>query len=117
VESKDAAQEAALCVTEDGLSMEEVAKEGRYPFRRVEFMLQEIDGDLQQKFLNVSPGKVLEPMARGDGFQLCRMVRKIEPDSEDPALQHRIDQSILQRYFSRLVIDHIQWQGPFNYAQ
>jgi hypothetical protein len=117
VESKDAAREASLCVTADGLSMEEVAKEGRYPFRRVELLLQDIDNELQQKFLSVSVGKVLEPLAREDGFQLCRIINKIEPNADDPVLRERIDQSILERHFSQLVANHIQWQGPLNYAQ
>ncbi len=117
VESMDAAREASLCVTEDEMSMEEVAKEGRYPFTRVELLLQEIDNELQQKFLSVSPGKVLEPLTRGDGFQLCRIMKKIAPDADDPALQARIDQSILDRHFCQLVADRIQWRGPLNYAQ
>jgi hypothetical protein len=117
VESKDAAREAALCVTEDGISMEEVAQEGRYPFRRIELLLQEIDTELQQKFLSVTAGKLLDPLERGDGFHLCRIVRKIEPDANDPALHEKIDQSILHRHFSRLVADHIQWQTLLNQQQ
>ena len=117
VESSDAAREASLCVTTDGLSMEEVAEEGRYPFRRVELLLQDIDNDLQQKFLSVLPGKVLEPIAHGDAYELCRITKKIEPDADDPVLQERIDQSILDRYFSQLVANHVQWLGPLNYAQ
>src|SRR6478609_10785883 len=34
LESQDAAQEALFCVREDGMSLEEVAAEGRYPYRR-----------------------------------------------------------------------------------
>ncbi|MEP7015627.1 MAG: hypothetical protein ABI925_09315 [Verrucomicrobiota bacterium] len=117
LESSDAAREASLCVTEDGLSMEEVAKEGRYPFRRVSLLLQDIEVDLQQKFLSVSPGKVLEPIERGDGFHLCRIISKVEPNAEDPALKEIIDRSIIERHFSQLVANHIQWQGPLNYTQ
>ena len=36
LESHDAAQEALFCVREDGMSLEEVATEGRYPYRRSE---------------------------------------------------------------------------------
>lgn len=115
VESKDAAREAALCVSQDGLSMEEVAQEGRYPYRQIELLLQEIDTELQQKFLSITPGNLLEPLERGDGFHLARIVRKIEPDANDPALHAKIDESILQRHFSRLVSDHIQWQFLPNY--
>src|SRR5262249_34243363 len=71
-ESRDAAKEALFCVREDGMSMEEVAIEGRYPYRRVNFLLEDIPIDTQQRFLCASPGQVLKPIERGDGFELCR---------------------------------------------
>src|SRR5216117_2144379 len=63
LESRDAAQEALFCVREDGMSMEEVAVEGRYPYRRVDFVLEDISIDAQQKFHSVSAGHVLDPGA------------------------------------------------------
>ena len=117
VESKDAASEASLCVTVDGLSMEEVAKEGRYPYRRVQLLVEDIEADLQQKFLSVPEGSMLEPIARGDGFQLCRIIEKVEPNAADPVIRERIDKRILDLHFSKLVSHHIQWQGPMSYAQ
>ncbi len=116
LESKDAAREAALCVSQDGISMEEVAQEGRYPYRQIELLLQEIDAELQQKFLSITPGSMLEPLERGDGFHLARIIRKIEPDANDPALHAKIDESILQRHFSRLVSDYVHWQVLPNYS-
>src|ERR1700719_1078157 len=61
VESRDAAQEALFCVTEDGMSMEEVATEGRYPYRRADFLLEDLPVDAQHTFLSVSAGEVLQP--------------------------------------------------------
>jgi hypothetical protein len=112
VESKDAASEASLCVTVDGLSMEEVAKEGRYPYRQTQLLVEDIEPDLQQKFLSVPAGSVLEPIARGDGFQLCRILKKVEPNADDPVVQERVDKRLLDLHFAKLVSNHIQWQGP-----
>ena len=106
-ESRDAAKEALLCVRQDGMSMEEVAIEGRYPYRRVNFLLEDIPIDTQQRFLCVSPGQVLKPIERGDGFELCRIVNKIEPDPEDPRVKSRIDQRLLDRHFSELVSKYV----------
>ena len=117
VESKDAAREASLCVTVDGLSMEEVAKEGRYPFRRTQLLVEDIEPDLQQKFLSVSTGSVIDPVARGDGFQLWRIMEKLEPSAEDPVIQERVDKRILDLHFSQLVATHVQWQGPMTQTQ
>lgn len=107
LESRDAAQEALFCVREDGMSMEEVAIEGRYPYRRTDFLLEDVAPDMQQKFLSVSPGDILEPFARGDGFELCRILNKVEPKASDPAVQWRIEQRILERHFSDLSSKHV----------
>ena len=53
--------------------------EGRYPYRCADFLLEDIPIDTQQRFHSVSAGDVLEPFERGDGFELCRVMKKIEP--------------------------------------
>src|SRR5213075_697183 len=95
LESHDAAQEALFCVREDGMSMEEVAIEGRYPYRRVDVLFEDIPSDAQQRFLSVSAGDVLEPVARGDGFELCRIIKKIEPQADDSTVGLRIERRLL----------------------
>lgn len=102
LESHDAAKEALFCVREDGMSMEEVATEGRYPYRVADFCLEEVPADAQQKYLSVSPGHVLGPIPHGDGFELCRIIKKIEPRLEDPMVKSRVDQRLLEQYFSDL---------------
>src|SRR5437762_1436924 len=102
LESHDAAKEAQFCVREDGMSMEEVATEGRYPYRRADFLLEDLPADAQQKYLSVSPGDMLEPMPHGDGFELCRIIKKVEPQLEDPSVKSRVDQRLLDQYFSDL---------------
>ena len=102
LESHDAAKEALFCVREDGMSMEEVATEGRYPYRRADFLLEDLPADAQQKYLSVSEGDLLEPMPHGDGFELCRIIKKVEPRLEDPSVKSRVDQRLLDQYFSDL---------------
>ena len=102
VDSLDAAREALLCVREDGMSMKDVADEARYPYRRAEVLLEDLPEDLQQKFLSVSAGDVLEPITRGDGFQVCRVIEKAEPKAEDEAVRDRAEKRILERHFSEL---------------
>ena len=108
LESLDAAREALFCVREDGMSMEEVATEGRYPYRRADFLLEDLPVDAQHKFLSVSAGEVLQPVTHGDGFELCRILRKIEPQPDDPSVKSRIDQRILNRHFAELTSKYTQ---------
>jgi hypothetical protein len=109
-ESRDAASEAVWCVRNDGMSMAEVAQEGRYPYQRGELVLEEIQDDLQQKFLSLAPGNLLEPIAREDGFQLSRLIGKAEPKLDDPNVRSRIEQRILERYFTDLAAKCVRWE-------
>jgi hypothetical protein len=108
LESHNAAKEALFCVQQDGMSMEEVATEGGYPYRRLQFLLEDLPVDAQQRFLSVSAGNVLEPIARGDGFELYRVVNKIEPHADDPTVKSRIDRRLLNRHFSELMSKYAQ---------
>lgn len=106
LESLDAAKEALFCVREDGMSMEEVATEGLYPYRRAEVLLEDLAADAQAKYLSGSPRDVLEPIPHGDGFELCRIIKKIEPRLDDPTVKSRVDQRLLDQYFSALTTKH-----------
>src|SRR5262249_42589397 len=108
LESRDAAREALFCVREDGMSMEEVAAEGRYPYEQVNFVFEDLPPDSQQALLRVAAGDVLEPTPRGDCFELWRLIKKVEPEPDDPSVKVRIDQRLLERYFSELVSKYIQ---------
>ena len=108
-DSRDAACEALFCVRDDGMAMEEVAREGRYPFRREQLLLEEIAPDMQQQFLSVIPGEVLEPIELEGAHRLYRVVSKREPDPEDPKVRDRVEQRILERHFSAAVSKHVHW--------
>ena len=112
LESTDAAKEALFCVREDGMSMEEVAAEGRYPYRRIAFLQEDIPSELEQKFLSVAAGDVLEPFVRGDGFELYRITKKVEPQLDDPAVQQRIDRRLVARHFSELMSKYVEPRLP-----
>ena len=109
-ESRHAANEALMCVRDDGMAMEEVAREGRYPYRRSEMVLEEIAPELQQRYLSLTPGSLLGPMAREDGFILSRLIAKHEPKADDPPVRARIERRILERHFTDLSSNHLQWR-------
>jgi hypothetical protein len=110
LDSLDAAREALLCVRDDGISMAEIAARNRCPYRRTEVLLEDLPEDLQHKFLSVLPGGLLEPIPRGDGFHLCRIIEKMEPNVNDPAVKNRVEKRIVERHFAELTAKHIQWR-------
>jgi hypothetical protein len=111
VASLDVAREALLCVREDGMSLAEVANEARVPYQRTEVLLEDLPEHLRQKFLGVSAGDVLEPVAQADRFQICRVIEKVEPKAEDETVRDRADKRILERHFGDLAAKHIHWHA------
>jgi hypothetical protein len=108
LESRDAAQEALFCVREDGMSMEEVATECRYPYRRMEFLLEDMSEEVQQRFLSVTDGQILDPLPHGDGFELCRIVSRVEPKVDHPNVKARLEWRLISRHFSELASKHVE---------
>ena len=109
LDSRDAAFEALLCMREDGLSLTDVAMEGRYPLRRLEIVLEDISEALRQKFLSAASGQILGPIERGEEFQLCRVLEKSEPDLADAKVCNRVERQIFERDFAELAAKHIRW--------
>lgn len=110
VDSKDAAAEVIACARDDGMSLTEVAEEGRYPFRRTQILLEDIPPDLQPRFLSVKAGTILEPIARDDSFEIVRVTGRTEPALKDPAVRGRLEQRLSGRHFSEVVAKRIAWQ-------
>ncbi|HEX8679449.1 MAG TPA: hypothetical protein VF683_05805, partial [Chthoniobacterales bacterium] len=110
LESRNAANEALKCVRDDGMSMEDVAREGRYPYRRSELVLEEIAPELQQKYLSLTPGSMLEPTGHADGFVLSRLLAKHEPSADEAPVRARIEQRILERHFADLTSSRVDWR-------
>ena len=92
--------------------MAELAKNGRYPYRRSEVVCEDLPAESQQKILCAVPGEVLKPIERGDGFQLCRVIQKIEPDLSDAQVRSRVEQRILESHFSELAATCVRWMIP-----
>jgi len=107
--SKDAAQEAVLCLREKLLSSEELAKECRASWEPQEFFLGDCEPDVQQEFLSATPGEVLSPKPFGEDFVVSRIVAKTEPNLADAQIRSRIDQRLLRSHFSELTSRSIRW--------
>ena len=93
------------------MSMEEVANESRYPYRQSEFLLEDVDPETQQRFLSATTGQLLEPIPNGDGFELCRVIRRVEPSADDPAIRARLENRVITRHFIELASKHVTF--PF----
>ena len=107
--SKEAAQEAVLCLREDQLSPEQLAQECGVRWEEQELFLGDFPPDVEQEFLSAAPGEVLGPKAGKEEFVVTRIVAKAEPALVDDQVRARIDQRLMESYFSEISSKHIRW--------
>jgi len=107
--SREAAQEAVLCLTKDGLSPQKLAQECDVCWEEQDLVLGDLPPDVQQEFLSAAPGEVLAPKTGEQGFVVTRIVAKTEPALVDDEVRQRIDQRLMESYFSELSSKHIRW--------
>jgi hypothetical protein len=105
----DAAREAHLCVRDDGMSLEDVARESRYPFKRLELLAEDLPDNQRQALLCAGLGEILEPVATDSLFHLHHVIRKTEPTLGEAAIRSRIEQQVLEAYFSGSNAGDIRW--------
>ena len=79
------AREAALCVREDGMSLEDVAKGARAQVEEVELLLSEVEADLRHALLGAQRGDLVGPLRSGDEWALFDVREKSLPALDDPA--------------------------------
>jgi hypothetical protein len=107
--SLEAAQEAVLCLTKDGLSPEQLAEECGVCWEEQDVVLGDLPTEAQQELLSAAPGEVLAPKAGEAGFAIRRIVTKTEPALIDERVRERIDQQLMESHFSELSSKHIRW--------
>lgn len=107
--SREAAHEAVLCLTQDRVSPDQLAQECGVGWEEEELFIGDCSADFQQEFLSAAPGEVLAPKAVGDVFVVYRIAGKTEPALAVTGVRARIDQRLLESHFSELSSRHIRW--------
>ena len=103
------AREAALCLREDGLPLEEVAASAHVAASALSFYLDEIDGEERSRFLASHAGHVVGPIPVDDVHLLYRVDAKVMPSVDDPAVLARASALITSRAMAIEVQQRVQW--------
>jgi len=107
------AREAALCLREDGLEIEEVAGEADVPIREVALYLDQLDPEQHSRFLGAAVDDVIGPMPVDDGFTVYQVVAKVMPSIEDPEIARRAEKGVLTRLLAAEVNRRVRWHADF----
>jgi hypothetical protein len=103
------AREAAWCVTEDGLTLEEVAYDARGIVQQWNFYLDEIDASARPHFLGARQGDRLGPLKMLAGFTLFSVDDKRMPQASDSAVSKRAEQAIIASFKQQSINERVKW--------
>jgi hypothetical protein len=103
------AREAALCMAEDGLTLDEVAYDARSIVQRWDFYLDEIEADARPHVLAASAGEWVGPLKIMEGFPLFSILDKQAPATSDPRIRERAEKSIINSLIEKEMNGRVKW--------
>jgi hypothetical protein len=107
------AREAALCLREDGLTLDEVARDSRFIVQHHNFYLDEIEPAGRNHFLAAQAGDWLGPLDLFAGFTLFGVLSKCLPSDDDLHVRQRAEEAIMRSACSREISRCVTWLAHF----
>jgi hypothetical protein len=106
---KRIACEAAWCVTEDGLTLDDVAYDARGVVQEWNFYLDEIEAPVRPPFLAARAGDWLGPIKMIEGFPLFNVLAKTMPAAADPQIRERAERAIIATFMEQATNERVEW--------
>jgi len=106
---KQIAREASWCVSEDGLSLDEVAYDARSIVQYWNFYLDEMEATVRPHFLAARAGDWVGPIKMLEGFPLFSVVAKTLPAASDPQIRRRAEQVIVSSIVEQAINERVRW--------
>jgi hypothetical protein len=103
------AREAFLCVSEDGMSLEEVCREAGGHYNQGGLLLGELPQAIRAQALSTPVGSLLPVFPWGESVVLCRLLGKSEPSLENPRTNETVRAAVLDDALQPLMDRHIAW--------
>jgi hypothetical protein len=105
-----AAREAALCVREDGETLDQAAGDANREVRREEVYIEATEPDFRDHFLGAQKGELVGPVGRGEEFVLYLVREKVLPSGNDPRIAVRAEEAVVQHLVESEVNDRVKWR-------
>jgi hypothetical protein len=104
-----AAKEAALCLREDGATLESVAAEAHAEVRDGHYYLDDADPEARPLLLSARPDELVGPLQFPDGFHLLYVCGKTMPTEENPEIRRRAEESLISRVSEHEAQSRVRW--------
>jgi hypothetical protein len=103
------AREAAWCVSEDGLNLDEVASQAHATVQLWNFYADEIEEPVRPYFLAARQGALLGPLKIRQGFPLISLLNKQLPQIDDPQIRARAEKAIIASLTEQAMNQRVKW--------
>lgn len=103
------AREAALCVTIDHISPEEIASETNADFWQKHLYLDEVNAEWRSNFLSAKRDDLLGPFRSGENYLLYYVLDKVVPSVQDPELLKLAEENLLDKLVDREINERVKW--------
>jgi hypothetical protein len=90
-----AAKEAALCLREDGATLESVAAEAHTEVKDGHYYIDDADPDARPLLLSATPEELVGPLQFPDGFHLLYVCGKTMPSDENSEIRRRAKEALI----------------------
>ncbi|MEO8431049.1 MAG: hypothetical protein ABI592_06025 [Acidobacteriota bacterium] len=107
-----AAREAALCLREDGESLEAVAEDAHLSIVETRAYLGDVDASARPELLSARPGDFVGPLRIEDVFHVLQLRGKTMPSEEDPEVRNRAETSLRSKVTDQEVAARVRWHDP-----
>jgi len=107
------AREAALCVREDGMALEEVAEDAHTGVEALRLCIEDLDSGLRNAFRSASAGELLGPLPWEGRPALVLVTGKHRPTAEDPEVRGRAERGLLDRLLGERLETQVRWSLRF----
>jgi hypothetical protein len=107
--SETLAREAELCVREDGLGIDQVARDAHALVDEMRFFLGELDPELRPRLLASRPQELVGPVLFEGRHALFLVLDKLLPDESSPDLRREIERRALARAETEQIERRVRW--------
>jgi hypothetical protein len=104
-----AAREAALCVRQDGMSLDEVAGLARVAVLEQTQRLDEVDKQMNGVLLATAPGELAGPYRIDDSYTLVQVLERTAPDPDDPQVRELARSELVADALERHLVGRVHW--------
>jgi hypothetical protein len=103
------AREAALCVRDDGLELNDVADRAGAQVTTHSMLLRDAPEPLAEPLLSATAGDLVGPIAAGGAYALAFVRAKRPPTLDDPVIQDLLDEEVPRRAVESEIKRAVKW--------